>query len=109
MLVYVKNVEEQYSYLDAKRYRRRNTSFNGRAVMRVNIIKIDYTEIHKEISRQTSPSNMPQYCIMNQDTLKLLKKESDHMYFLNDDTCNRICGLKIAICPEIRFGEVDII
>lgn len=77
--------------------------------MKANIIKIDYTEIHKEISRQTSPANMPQYCIMNQDTLKFLKKEGDSTYSLNEDTCNRIYGLKIAICPEIKFGEVDIV
>ena len=77
--------------------------------MMVNVIKIDYTEIHKEISRQTSPGNMPQYCIMNEDTLKLLQRESDYVHFFSKDACSRICGLKIAICPEMRFGEVDIV
>ncbi len=76
--------------------------------MKVNIIKIDYTDIHKAISREEFNGNRTQYCIMNEDTFKLLEKENENIFF-RKDMPYKVCGLKVAICPELNFGELDIV
>lgn len=79
-----------------------------------NILNVDTREIMKEIAWISSSTNIePKYCIMSQETLDILKNTYDcdsYIVISNKLELSRetICGLDIAICKNLKLGEVEV-
>ena len=75
--------------------------------MKDSIIEINFSNILNCISDMKKRNQLPQYRIMNPDTLKLMKEKYDVSYMPN--SYSTIFGVKIAICETLKYGEFEIV
>lgn len=78
--------------------------------MKVNVVNINFDNIVSQIMHEINfRGEEIEYCIMNQDTFNFLVDRSGDLVG-NDFTKQgtKLFNLDIAICPNLKFGEVDV-
>lgn len=78
--------------------------------MKVNVINVNFDNIVSQIMYDTNfRGNDLQYCIMNQDTFDfLVARNSDLAGIEIKKQGTELFNLDIAICPNLKFGEIDV-
>ena len=78
--------------------------------MKVNVVNINFDNVVCQIMHETNfKGKEVEYCIMNQDTFDfLVARDSDLVGGNFTKQGAELFNLDIAICPNLKFGEIDV-
>ena len=74
----------------------------------LNVLTVDLSKIPNEASIfEHYKGDRPSYCVMSGDTLNLIVNNIN--FQTSSSKNNYIHGIPIAICDNLKLGEVDIV
>lgn len=78
--------------------------------MKVNVISVNFDNVVSQITHDISFRGKElEYCIMSQDTFDFLVARNSDLASVNfKKQGTELFNLDIAICPNLKFGEIDV-